>query len=189
MLKALEEDKQLDNTIVVFTSDNGYFLGDHGIGDKRAAYDESLRIPMLIRAPGVKGGTLVDAMTLNIDLAPTLLDFAGVEIPQNVQGRSLRAVLAGEAPSDWRTSYFYEYFAEPNFAVPTNFAVRTENAKLIRYPGHEDWTEMFDLKADPFEMKNLINDPQHADLRKQLEAEFERQAKAVGLPKELPSNE
>jgi len=189
LLKALEDEGRLDDTVVVFTSDNGYFLGDHGIGDKRAAYEESIRIPMLIRAPGIKGGTIVDAMTLNIDLAPTLLDFAGVEIPQNVQGRSLRPLLGGTAPSDWRTSFFYEYFFEPNFAVPTNFAIRTETAKLIRYPGHEDWTEMFDLKADPFEMNNLFDDPQHADLRKQLEAEFERQAKAVGLPKDLPSNE
>ena len=189
LLKALEDDDRLDNTVVVYTSDNGYFLGDHGVGDKRAAYDESLRIPLLVRAPGVSGGTVVDAMALNIDLAPTLLEFAGVKIPEAMQGRSLRAVLDGDAPSDWRTSYFYEYFAEPRFAVPTNLAVRTENAKLIRYPGHEEWNELFDLEADPYEMHNLFNDPQHAELRQRLEAEFERQAKAVGFPKELPTND
>lgn len=192
LLKALEDEKQLDNTIVVFTSDNGYFLGDHGIGDKRAAYDESLRIPLLIRSPGGPAGWTVDAMTLNIDLAPTLLDYAGVKIPEAMQGRSLRPWLNRTAPnydSRWRTSFFYEYFAEPQYAVPTNFAVRTENAKLIRYPGHDEWNELFDLEADPYEMQNLIGDPQHANLRKRLEAEFERQAKAAGLPKELPSNE
>jgi arylsulfatase A-like enzyme len=188
LLKALEQQRRLDNTVVVFASDNGYFLGDHGVGDKRAAYDEALRIPLLIRAPGVEGGTLVDAMTLNVDLAPTLLDFAGVKIPDAMQGRSLRSVLDGDAPSDWRTSYFYEYFAEPRYNVPTNLAVRTENAKLIRYPGHDDWTEMFDLRADPYEMHNLFDDPQHADLRKRLEAEFDRQAEAVQFPDELPMN-
>ncbi|MDQ3330927.1 MAG: sulfatase [Planctomycetota bacterium] len=182
MLTVLEESGRRDDTIVVFTSDNGYFLGDHGVGDKRAAYDESLRIPLLISVPGGGKGRTADAMVLNVDLAPTLLDFAGVSVPDAMQGRSLRACLEGDAPDDWRTSFFYEYYEEPPYKVPSIHAVRTANAKLIRYPGHDDWTELFDLKADPYEMHNLIDDQAQADLRMRLQSEFDRQAKAVGLP-------
>lgn len=184
LIAALETAGRLENTVVVFTSDNGYFLGDHGIGDKRAAYDESLRVPLLVRAPGGKKGQTVDAMTLNIDLAPTLLDLAGLSPPESMQGRSLRGLLEGQTPSDWRTSFLYEYFEEPPYKVPTNFALRTTTTKLILYPGHDDWTELFDLKADPFEKNNLAKDPAHANMVKRMRAEFDRRAKALGLPED-----
>jgi arylsulfatase A-like enzyme len=180
LLAALDELGLAGDTVVIYTSDNGYYLGEHGLGDKRSAYDESLRIPFLVRYPklGFKG-KVVDEMVLNIDLAPTLLDFAGVAAKKEMQGRSWRPLLEGRA-TDWRRAFFYEYFFERGYpTTPTALAVRTEDTKLIRYPGHDDWTEVFYLKADPHEMKNLAGDPAHKDLRERLEAEFERQAKAV----------
>lgn len=179
ILNALDELKLAENTVVIFTSDNGFYLGEHGLGDKRSAYEESMRIPFLVRYPklGVKG-KVVDEMVLNIDLAPTLLDFAGVPIPQEMQGRSWKPLLTGAA-KDWRKAFFYEYFWERNFGPPTMLAVRMETAKLIKYPGHDEWTELFDLKTDPYERKNLANDPAFQSLREQMERELERQAKAV----------
>ncbi len=183
LLAALDELGLAENTVVVFTSDNGFYLGEHGLGDKRSAYDESLRIPLLVRYPKlVRPGTLVDALALNIDLAPTFLDLAGVSVPKEMQGRSWRPLLEGKtAPPDWRSAFFYEYFFERPFPIPTILAVRTERAKLIRYPGHDDWTELFDLRADPFEMKNLLHDPAHVTLRQRMETEFERQKEAIGF--------
>lgn len=183
LLAALDELDLAANTMVIFTSDNGYYLGEHGgLGDKRTAYDESLRIPLLVRFPklGVKGKA-IDEMALNLDLAPTLLDFAGVKVPPEMQGRSWRPLLEGK-PVDWRKAWLYEYFLERNYArIPAVLAMRTDDAKLIRYPGHEDWTEVFDLKADPYETRNLAKEPAHQELRRRLEAEFERQKKAAGF--------
>jgi arylsulfatase A-like enzyme len=164
-----------DNTVLVFAGDNGYYLREHGLGDKRTAYEESLRIPLLVRYPKLAAkGRLVDQMVLSIDLAATLLDFAGVVPPVQMQGRSWRPLLEGKA-TPWRHSYYYEYFLERGFASPAVQAVRTESAKLITYPGHPEWTEMFDLAADPYETKNLIADPAKGGLRRTLEVEFEQQ--------------
>lgn len=181
LLKTLDDLKLADNTLVVFTSDNGFYLGDHGLGDKRSAYDESLRIPLLVRYPklGVAArGKTVDQLTLNIDLASTFLDFAGVAVPPTMQGRSWRPLLEGK-PANWRTAFFYEYFFERNFAIPTVLAIRTETAKLITYPGHEEWEELYDLKADPFETKNLRHDPAAKPLLDAMRDEFQRQSRAV----------
>jgi len=174
------------NTVVVFAGDNGYYLGEHGLGDKRTAYDESLRIPLLLRYPaaGLKG-KLIDAMVLNIDLAPTFIDLAGVEVPKTMQGRSWKALLEGKE-TDWRKEYYYEYFAENQYNVPHVRAVRTAKAKPVKYPNHEEWTEMFDLDKDPYETKNLINDEVHAELKAKLETEFERLAKAAGCDLSAP---
>lgn len=182
LLDALDELKLAEDTVVVFGSDNGYYLGEHGLGDKRSAYDESLRIPLIVRYPrlGVKGKAR-DEMVLNIDLAPTFLDFAGVAAPKEMQGRSWRPLLEGKS-AEWRKAWFYEYFLERGYTgIPTVLAVRTGNAKIIKYPGHDDWTEVFDLHADPYETKNLATDPAHKALREQLEGEFERQKQAVGF--------
>ena len=176
LLNELDELGQADNTVVVFAGDNGYYLGEHGLGDKRSAYEESLRIPLLLRYPklGIKG-KLADQMVLNIDLAPTFLDFAGAAVPEKMQGRSWKPLLEGNA-AGWRQSYYYEYFVEQQYSIPHVQAIRTEQAKLIKYPGHEEWTELFDLSADPYETKNLISDPAKAELRQKLEAEFKLQA-------------
>jgi arylsulfatase A-like enzyme len=182
LLAAVDDLGLAENTVVIFTSDNGYYLGEHGLGDKRSAYEESLRIPFLVRYPklGTKG-KVVDEMVLNIDLAPTLLDFAGIAIPKEMQGQSWRPLVEGK-PAEWRKAWFYEYFQERNFpGTPTVLGVRTKTAKLIKYPGHDDWTEVFDLKADPYETKNLALDPTRKELRDGLEVLFEQQKKAVGF--------
>ena len=180
MLDALDQLGLAENTVVVFTSDNGFYQGEHQLGDKRSAYDESLRIPFVVRYPNrFPKGKLVDQMVLNLDLAPTFLDLAGVPVPRKMQGRSW-APLVMRKPEGWRTAFFYEYFLEKAYpGTPNVFAVRTDTAKLIKYPGREDWTELFDLKADPFEMKNLAADPVHAVLLTQMLAEYDRQEKAV----------
>jgi len=179
LLAALDDLRLAANTVVVFAGDNGYYLGEHGLGDKRSAYDEALRIPLLLRWPklATKGKT-VDGMVLNIDLAPTFIDLAGLPVPEAMQGRSWKPLLEGNPPG-WRKAFFYEYFREKNFGAPTVFAVRTEAAKLIKYPGHDEWTELFDLAADPYETRNLAKDPARKDLLDAMLAEFDRQAKAV----------
>lgn len=181
LMATLDELGLAEDTVLVFASDNGYYLGEHERGDKRSAYDESLRIPLLLRYPRLtKKGALVDAMVLNIDLAPTFLDLAGVPVPKEMQGKSWRPLLDGSSVA-WRDAWFYEYFQERAFpGTPTILAVRTDDAKLITYPGHAEWTEVFDLKNDPYEIANLAGDPAHRDLRQKLEAELERQKKAVG---------
>ncbi len=187
VLDALDKNGQLANTIVIVGSDNGYYLGEHELGDKRSAYDESLRVPLLIRMPNKSAprGVTNDSLVLNIDYAPTILDFAGAPPLPEAQGRSLRPLLAGDTPKDWRSSFFYEYFKEPNFTSPTVLAVRTTTHKLITYPDHDEWTELFDLAHDPYEIKNLSSDE---NLMKKLRREFESQSQAVKfqMPKLLP---
>lgn len=183
LLETLDELKLAENTVVVFTSDNGFYLGEHNLGDKRSAYEESLRIPLLVRYPQLGAGAkgkIMDEMALNIDLAPTFLDLAGVKIPAEMQGTSWRPLLEGKQ-ADWRQAFFYEYFYERNFAIPTTLAVRATDAKLIKYPGHQDWTELFDLRADPYETKNLAADPASRELLAKMEAEFDKQSRAVGF--------
>jgi arylsulfatase A-like enzyme len=183
LLARLDELKLAENTVVIFASDNGFYLREHNLGDKRSAYDESLRIPLLVRWPklGDKArGQVVDQMALNLDLAPTILDLAAVPAPASMQGRSWRPLLEGNgASANWRTAFFYEYFYERNYAIPTVLAVRTDNAKLIKYPGHDEWTELFDLSSDPYEIKNMASDPASKELLAKMQAEFDRQAKAV----------
>jgi len=182
LLKTLDDLRLTENTMVVYSSDNGFYLGEHRLGDKRSAYEESMRIPLLVRYPklGVKGKT-VDELALNIDLAPTFLDYAGVSVPKEMQGRSWRPLLEGNA-TDWRRSFFYEYFWEQQRGnpTPTLTAVRTTSAKLIKYQGNDEWTELFDLSRDPYETKNLFNDPSAAALRRELETEYDKQRAAVG---------
>ena len=182
ILAALEKAGLDENTMVIFSRDNGYYLGEHGLWDKRSGYEESMRIPFLLRYPkGAEKSKKVDAMVLTIDLAPTVLDYAGVPIPEQMQGRSWRPLIEGKAPEDWRKSFLYEYFfeAEHNAYVPTMVAVRTENGKLITYPEKEAWTQVFDLKADPYELTNLANQKK-SPLTNELNLELERVKKFYG---------
>lgn len=161
VLDAIERTGHADNTIIIVTSDNGYYLGEHGLLDKRSAYEESIRVPLLIRLAGSevpRGVVNKDNMVLNIDYAPTILDLAGVEALPKADGRSLRPLLAGELPADWRQAFRYEYFKEPAHPSPDVIAVRTTSHKLITYPGHDDWTEVFDLENDPYETRNVVED-------------------------------
>lgn len=180
LLATLDELGLADDTVVVFASDNGYYLGEHSLGDKRSLYEESIRIPLLARYPRrFPQGRVVDELVLNLDLAPTWLELAGVPIPREMQGRSWAPLAAGRR-TDWRQSILVQYFLENAFpTTPTTVAVRTATAKLIKYPGHDEWTELFDLAADPYETRNLARDPAHASLLAKLHAEFEREATAV----------
>ena len=179
LLKTLDDLGLADDTMVVFASDNGFYNGEHSLGDKRSAYDESLRIVTLVRYPKlVPKGKALDEMVLNIDLAPTFLDLAGVAVPPQMQGRSWRPLFTGKT-SDWRKAFLAEYFFESQYPnTPTLTAVRTTDAKLIKYPGHDEWTELFDLAHDPYETHNLVADPAHKDLLARMQSEFDRQEKA-----------
>jgi arylsulfatase A-like enzyme len=181
LLNTLDELGLAEDTVVVFSSDNGYYHGEHGLGDKRSVYEESLRIPLLIRYPKmIIPGTVRDDLVLNIDLAPTFTDLAGVTVPRQMQGRSWRPLLEGKS-AGWRQSFLAEYFWEANFpATPTLVAVRTHTAKLIKYHEHDEWTELFDLASDPYETRNLANDPQHRDLLARMNAELDQQKKVTG---------
>jgi len=176
VLDALDELDLAENTMVIYASDNGYYMGDHGLKDKRTAYEESMRIPLLVRFPNfARKGALEDADVLNVDLAPTILDYAGLDIPQSMQGRSWRHLLAKGEDRNWRKSFFYQYF-ESAGAAPTIQAVRTSKYKLVKYPKHPEWTQLFNLQEDPYETKNLVNNP---ELLQRMEAELKKQAKRL----------
>jgi arylsulfatase A-like enzyme len=181
LLKALDELKLTDNTVVVFASDNGYYLGEHGLGDKRSLYEESLRIPLLIRYPKLfPKGKVFDEMVLNLDLAPTFLELAGLGAPREMQGRSWVPLIAGKS-TGWRTSFLAQYFAENQYQhTPTIVGVRTASAKLVKYPGHVEWTELFDLAKDLYEVRNLASDAARKESLTQLQAEFDAQVKLTG---------
>jgi arylsulfatase A-like enzyme len=137
---------------------------------------------MLVRYPrAVKAGRTDDRIVLNIDPAATFLDLAGQPVPAAMHGRSWKPLLENQANASWRDSFFYCYFYERGFGTPTTTAVRTNDAKLIKYPGHDEWTEVFDLKADPYETKNLAQDPAFAGLRKSLEAEYVKQSDLISF--------
>lgn len=157
------EDSGLDrNTIVVYTSDQGFYLGEHGWFDKRFIYEESMRTPFLIQYPGhIRPGTRVAAPIQNIDYAPTFLDYAGVKGPATIQGRSVTPLLAERTPPDWRKDVYYHYYEFPGFhAVRAHYGVRGERYKLVRFYGDDlDAWEFYDLKTDPREMHNRIDDP------------------------------
>ncbi len=180
ILKTLDSLGLTENSVVIFSSDNGFFFGEHGLGDKRAAYEESIRIPLLVRYPAkFPKGKKVDKIVLNLDAAPSILDLAGIKAPKSFQGKSW-VQLVNDDLTGWRKSFLYEYFYEDGFATPTIKAVRTETGKIITYPGQEDWTEVYDLSKDPKESKNLYNTKEGAALKKELSNELIIQEKAVG---------
>ena len=157
LLDYLDKSGLAKNTIVVFTGDHGFYLGEHGWFDKRFMYEEALRVPWLIRYPGViKPGSVSDAMVESIDNAPTILDMANISIPEEMQGKSLVPIFNGNVPDDWRKSMYFHYyeFAPPHWAMPS-YGIRTERYKLIYYYTINEW-ELFDLKKDPDEMENLF---------------------------------
>ncbi|MBM0170555.1 sulfatase family protein [Altererythrobacter sp. C41] len=151
-----------ENTIVVYTSDQGFYLGEHGWFDKRFMYEESLRTPLVMQYPGhIAPGTRVQAPVQNVDYAPTFLDFAGLPMRDTIQGRSLREVVDdGEAPADWREDVYYHYYEYPGFhSVRAHYGVRTDRYKLMRFYGDINAWEFYDLETDPGEMHNRIDDP------------------------------
>jgi arylsulfatase A-like enzyme len=169
-----------ENTIVVYTSDQGFFLGDHGMYDKRFMYEPSLRMPLLVRWPAtIKPGSVQKGLAINADFAPTFLEAAGLSVPPDMQGHSLVPLLKGERPTDWRTSMYYRYYHDPgHHNTAAHYGVRTETHKLIHFWKQDQW-EMYDLTSDPQEMRNLYNDPAQATTVARLEAELQRLKKEV----------
>ena len=185
LLDYLDEHGLAEDTIVIYTSDQGFFLGDHGWYDKRFMYEESLRMPFLCRYPReIPAGSTSDAMCLNNDFAQTFLDYAGVDDPGDMQGQSMRSVLCGETPDDWREALYYRYFMHlAHHNVYAHYGLRTVRYKLIYYyfdePEPAEW-ELFDLQEDPGEMRNVYDDPAYAEVVAELTAELQRQREEFG---------
>ncbi|MCM1300310.1 MAG: sulfatase [Alistipes senegalensis] len=184
LLDYLERIGELDNTIIVYTSDQGFFLGEHGWFDKRFMYEECQRTPLLVRYPrAVKAGTRTHALAMNIDLAPTFVDMAGLDVPADMQGRSLRGVLTsgGAVPDEWRTGVYYHYYEYPSWhSVKRHYGMRTEDYKLIHFYNDVDEWELYDLKKDPHEMRNVYDDPDYAAVRADLHARLEALQRECG---------
>jgi arylsulfatase A-like enzyme len=196
MLGYLDSDENLKrNTIVIYTSDQGFFLGDHGWFDKRFMMEESLRMPFLMRYPGdsaIRPGSVATPMSLNVDFAPMFLDYAGAAIPKDMQGHSMRPVVEGRHPSGWRKSMYYRYWMHlADHGVASHYGVRTERYKLVYYYGQAlgtkgsidkptppEW-ELFDLKNDPREMRSVYGDPKYAHVTAALKTELSRLQKEV----------
>jgi N-acetylglucosamine-6-sulfatase len=195
ILRQLEQTGELADTIIIYSSDNGFFAGEHGLNDKRAMYEDSIRVPYLVHYPRlIKPGTVFDQMVLNIDLAPTLLDFAGAAIPPRMQGRSWRPALEGKDPAG-REAWLYEYNWEKAYPWdPTQFGVRTRRYKYIRYPdvgntdpdypmkGELPYDELYDLQSDPLEMRNLAQDPASASLLERMRDLLKKLLAETGYP-------
>ncbi len=169
ILNHLEENDLLDNTLVFYMGDNGFSFGEHGLIDKRHAYEESIRVPLLVYGgKDVLKRAKIDQLIQNIDIAPTVLELAGLNKPANMDGESFLPILKGESP-DWRERIYYEYFWERPFPqTPTVHAVRTDKYKYIRYYGVWDINELYDLENDPMEMNNLIRSKEHQEIAKEL---------------------
>ena len=169
VLKYLDEAGLAENTIVIYTSDQGFYLGEHGWFDKRFMYEESFRTPLLIRYPKeIKPGTKIDKLVQNLDFAPTFLDYAGIDIPADMQGESFRNLVSGET-GEWRDAVYYTYYEYPaEHMVKRHYGVATERYKLIHFYYDIDEWEMYDLQTDPQEMKNIYNDPAYSDAQKML---------------------
>lgn len=185
ILQALEDTGQRENTVVLLTSDHGYFYGEHGLNEeRRLAYEESIRVPLAVRWPGaVPDGSKSDALALSVDIAPTLLELAGAAPIRRCHGRSLVPLLEGAAPSDWRREVLIEYFSDsvwPRMVGMGYKAIRTSRWKYIRYNDLEGMDELYDLEADPYEIRNLIGDPAAECRTSLLRSELDRLLRETG---------
>ena len=180
VVEFIDQNGLRENTVVIYSSDQGFFLGDHGMYDKRFMYEPSLRMPFLVRWPAViKPGSVQKAMTINNDFMPTFLELAGAPVPGDVQGRSLVPLFKGEVPDNWRTSFYYRYYHDPgHHNTRAHLGVRTATHKLIHFWKKDQW-EMYDLTSDPTEMKNLYNDPGQTGTVAKLKAELQQLKKEV----------
>jgi N-acetylglucosamine-6-sulfatase len=192
VLDYLDQAGLAENTVVIYTSDQGYFLGEHNYIDKRWMYEESARMPFLIRYPGeIQPGTVVDELVDNTDFAPLLLDYAGAPVPDYMQGRSFRPLLRGEGPVDWRRAVYYRYWMHGNGARrPAHYGIRTERYKLIFFyglpldqteaePTPPGW-ELYDLARDPHEMDNVYGDPAYREVKERLKTLLFEKKRAIG---------
>jgi arylsulfatase A-like enzyme len=167
VLDFLKENGLDTNTVVIYASDQGFYLGEHGWFDKRWMFEESYRTPLLIQWPGnIKPGSVNNDMVSNLDLAETFLDIAGVKVPSDMQGRSMVNILKGKTPLNWRKEHYYHYYEYPAVhSVKRHYGISTERYKLIHYYNDINEWELFDLQADPLEMRNVYNDPAYASVR------------------------
>ncbi|HJZ67422.1 MAG TPA: sulfatase [Blastocatellia bacterium] len=174
LLDWLDRNGLAQNTIVIYTSDQGFFLGEHNFFDKRFMYEESLRMPFLVRWPGrIKPGSVNTNMILNVDFAPTLLAAAGLPVPSDMQGRSFLPLLEGKRVKDWRTAMYYRYYHPSDHNVAAHYGIRTDRYKLIYFNKLDQW-ELFDLKSDLHEIKNLYLDSAYGSIVKRLKRELYR---------------
>ncbi|WP_319482283.1 sulfatase [uncultured Draconibacterium sp.] len=187
LLDYLKESGLDKNTIVIYSSDQGFYLGEHGWFDKRWMYKESLNTPLLVSWPGViEAGSVNNDLVSNLDFAETLIDVAGAEIPEEMQGQSLLPILKGETPANWRDAHYYHYYEHPSeHAVMRHYGITTDKYKLIHfYYDIDDW-ELYDLEKDPMEMNNIYDDPAYADVQAQLHIQLEELRKKYGDNDEL----
>lgn len=182
ILDYLKKNNLDKNTIVVYASDQGFYLGEHGWFDKRWMFEESYRTPLLIQWPGViRPGSVNNDMVSNIDIPETFLECAGVRVPPDMQGRSMVAVLKGKTPSNWRKEHYYHYYEYPgSHMVKRHYGISTERYKLIHYYYDIDEWELFDLLNDPQEMRNVYNDPDYKNIRGHLHRRLLKLMKKVG---------
>ena len=183
-IKALEEAGLADNTIIVYSADNGYYMGNRGLAGKWSHYDESLRVPLIIadpRAPKDQQGKVTSAIALNLDLPATFLDWAGTEVPQRYQGHSLQSIVSADVPDDWRTESFHEHFAVRS-RIPAFEGLRSERFKYVRYVDHGNREFLHDLKTDPDELVNLADDPNHAKTMQAMRERTTERVKQLGGP-------
>ena len=169
VMKYLEDNGLENNTMVIYMGDNGFSWGEHGLIDKRHFYEESVKVPFLVYAPGVfKGGQTIEKMEQNVDVAPTILEMAGLKKPDYMPGKSIVPLLKGDT-TNWRDKIFYEYYWEYDFPMtPTTFGVRTDQYKYIRYAGIWDQNELYDIQNDPNEIHNLINEMKYQSIAEKM---------------------
>lgn len=187
VLDYLDENGLTENTIVIYTSDQGFYLGEHGWYDKRFMYEPSLKMPLVMRYPAaVTAGQELDEIVLNLDFAPTLLDFAGAEIPAEMQGRSFRPLTLGKETPDWRESMYYHYYEYPHgwHDVKRHYGVRTDRYKLIHFYHDIDAWELYDLQEDPNEVNNLYGKEGYEDITRELKAELSRLRTQYNVPED-----
>ena len=186
LLDYLDEQGLADNTVVIYSSDQGFYLGEHGWYDKRWMYEESFRTPLIVRWPDrVRPGTVNTDLVQNLDFAPTFLGLAGVAPPEHMQGLSLVPLLEGDRPADWRDAIYYQYFEFPGVhAVQRHYGVRTARYKLIHYYLIDEW-ELFDLDRDPSELRSVYDDPGYATVR----AELSDRLAALRLEYQVPDED
>ena len=175
LMATLEELGLSDNTVVIYSSDQGFYIGDHGWYDKRWMYEESLKMPLIVKWPGVtEAGSVNEDLVQNLDYAETFLEMAGAEIPADMQGRSLVPLLAGDTPADWRESIYYHYYEYPSVhMVPRHYGVRNDRYKLIHFYQFDEW-EFYDLETDPDELQNRYEHADYADEIATMKVELER---------------
>ena len=186
LLNYLEENGLAENTIVVYTSDQGFYLGEHGWFDKRFMYEESFRTPLVMRYPKeIKKGTVIDRLVQNLDFAPTFLDYAGVSVPEDMQGESFRQLVNGST-DEWRDAVYYTYYEYPSVhMVKRHYGIATDRYKLMHFYYDIDEWEMYDLEKDPSELRNVYEDPAYADVRADLHKRLEELRTGYGDSDEL----